>query len=63
MFPKFLIKKIKNFLSFVDNVNVDTKSKTSIKEVNPKLLKKLKDHYKQDLILLKNILGIDLNVE
>jgi len=63
MFPKFLIKKIKIFLSFVDNVNVDTKSKTSIKEVNPKLLKKLKDHYKQDLILLKNILGIDLNVE
>jgi hypothetical protein len=61
--PNFLVRKIKNFLSFIDNINVDTKSKTSIEEINPKLLEKLRDHYRKDLSLLKRILGVDLNVE
>ena len=61
--PKFLANKIKNFLNFVDNVNVDTKTKTSIDQIRPDLLKKLKDHYRKDLNLLKNILGVELNVE
>jgi len=60
--PNFLIRKIQIFLQFIDNVNVDTKSKTSINEIDPKLLQKLKDHYKKDLNLLKNILNIELNV-
>tara|TARA_B100001063_G_C16737034_1_gene542628 strand:- start:734 stop:1627 length:894 start_codon:yes stop_codon:yes gene_type:complete len=63
LIPNFLIKKTQTLLSFVDNVNVDTKSKTSINEINPKLLEKLKDHYRKDLNLLKNIVGVDLNVE
>jgi len=61
--PNFLIKKIKIFLSYIDNVNVNTKSKTSINQIRPDLLKKLKDHYMKDLNLLKNILGIELNVK
>ena len=61
--PNFLKKKIKNILSFVDNVNVDTKTKTSIDQIRPDLLKRLKDHYRKDLNLLKNIIGIQLNVE
>jgi len=61
--PNFLVRKIKIFLSLIDNINVDTKSKTSIEEINPKLLEKLRDHYRKDLSLLKRILGVDLNVE
>ena len=34
-----------------------------IEEINPKLLEKLRDHYRKDLSLLKRILGVDLNVE
>tara|TARA_Y100000591_G_C21848456_1_gene710102 strand:+ start:972 stop:1865 length:894 start_codon:yes stop_codon:yes gene_type:complete len=61
--PNFLKKKIKNLLSFVDNVNVDTKTKTSIDQIRPDLHKKLKDHYRKDLNLLKNITGVQLNDE
>ena len=62
-YSKIFANKIKNFLNFVDNVNVDTKTKTSIDQIRPDLLKKLKDHYRKDLNLLKNILGVELNVE
>lgn len=61
--PNFFIKKIRIFLSYIDNVNVNTKSKTSINQIRPDLMKKLKDHYMKDLNLLKNILGIELNVK
>ena len=61
--PNFLIKKIKNLVSFFDNVNVDTKTKTSVDQIRPELLKKLKEHYRKDLNLLKNVLGVELNVE
>ena len=61
--PNFIIKKIRIFLSFIDNINVDIKSKTSISEIKPELLEKLKDHYKKDLNLLKNTLDIEINVE
>lgn len=61
--PESFIKTIKIFINFIDNINVDTNSKSKIDDINPKLLILLKNHYIKDLELLKKISDIDLSAQ